>query len=417
MPIACDLVINKTVDNSNPNFDDIVEWSIVITNNGPDDASDVAVIDMIPNGLELIEYSVSRGSYGEDIWYIPNLENGCSEYLTIRCLVKTLGDVENIAEVFPSQYDWNKSNNIDRASIVVNPVADLGITKLVNVSQANYLDLVKWTLIVHNYGPNDATNVFARDVISDGLTIVKISGDGEYFDSVWDIGNLKNGESKRLDIECKITSTGEFTNVAEVWADETDLDLSNNECEEYLFVGPTSDLSITKTVSKYTYSVGNQVKYSIKLANNGPDMAKNIEVKEFMDDSLSLQSFEVSVGNFNKLNDIWSIEALGVGESAFLKINAIAKEYGSARNNVSAISDNYDSDLSNNDDTVLINIIENPNNHNYYKNNKTIEKDSLGKFSSFVLENNKSGNPLIIILISIVFLMGVFCTSDILKKR
>ena len=417
VPTSCDLAIAKTVDNSFPDFGDIVEWHIVVTNNGPDDAFDVTVVDRMPDGLELIESIVSAGSFGENIWYIPNLENGASEYLTLRCLVKTLNDVENIAEVIPSQYDWNKSNNRDDASITINPVADLGIIKFIDEPQANYLDLVKWTLMVFNYGPNDATNVFARDVIPDGLTVVSVTGDGEYFDSIWEIGNLKNGESRRLDIVCKITSTGKFTNVAEVWGDETDPDLYNNDCEEYLFVPPASDLSITKTVSKYTYSVGNMVRYSIKLSNNGPDVAENIEVNEIMDDSLMMQSFKVSAGNFNKLNDVWSLDLLDVGESAFLKINAIAKKSGSARNNVSVTSDNYDPDLSNNDDTVLVNIINDSHKHNYPKNNKTIENDPLGKFSSIILENYRSGNPFAVVLILIVLLMGTFCTSDILKKR
>ena len=418
VPVASDLAISKTVNNSYPNFGDIVEWSIVITNNGPDNASDITVVDFMPEGLELLESIVSIGSYGDSVWYIPTLENGGSEYLTLRCLVKTLDNVENIVEVIPSQYDWNKSNNRDNASIFANSVADLSIIKQINASQANYLDLVKWTLIVSNHGPNDATNVFARDIMPEGLTIVKITGDGEYSDSIWNIGNLKNGESKKLYIECKITSTGNFTNVAEVWAEETDPNLNNNECEEYLFVGPASDISITKTVSKYTYSRGNIVKYSIKLANNGPDMVENIEVNEVMDNSLSLQSFKVSAGNFNKLNDVWSLDSLDVGESAFLKINAIAKKLGHARNNVSVSADNYDPDLGNNEDSVLINIVKSPNNHSYHKySNKTIKNHPLKKFSSFVLGSNKSGNPLVVVLIVIVFLMGVFCTSDILKRR
>ena len=292
VPKSSDLAIIKSVDNTYPNFGDVVEWSVVVTNNGPDDAIDITIIDILPNGLKFINYTSTAGGYYEGIWYLDQLNNGCSESIIIRCLVNTLDDIINVAEVIPSQYDWNTSNNKDNESIGVNPIADLSIVKLVNVSQANYLDLVKWSLIVYNNGPNDATGVMVSDTIPNGLSIVGVEGDGKYADSIWNVGDLKNGQSKQLDIICKIIETGEFTNVANVWGDQSDPNLNNNEDENYLTVGPASDISITKTVSKYVYTVGDVVNYSIRLTNNGPDVARNVEVNEIMDDSLTFKSFK-----------------------------------------------------------------------------------------------------------------------------
>ncbi|WP_298501802.1 hypothetical protein [uncultured Methanobrevibacter sp.] len=417
VPRSSDLEIIKNVNNSNPNYGDVVEWSIVVINNGPDATDDIIVIDVLPQGLELIDYTASSGQYVDEMWFIDHLATGGSESLLIRCTVKTLEDVENVAEVVPSQYDWNMSNNKDEEAISANPIADLAIEKLVNVSQANYLDLVKWTLIVHNNGPNDATGVTVSDVIPNGLAIVSVSGDGEYENSIWDIGDLANGESKILDIVCKIQATGNFTNVANVWAVETDPDLSNNEDEKDLLVNPASDISITKTVSKYRYSVGDVVSYSIKLTNMGPDRAENVEVKEVMDDSLKLKSFKLSKGNFNKLNDIWSVDALDVGESAFLKINALADKAGSALNSVSATSNNYDPDLTNNDDEVTVNVTENSKEEDIPDENDIVRDELIREYSKSILEKNKSGNPLMVIALIIVFSVGIFCGRDIFKRR
>ena len=418
VPKASDLAVVKTVDNSNPNYGDIVEWTITLTNNGPDDAEDTLVLDILHPGLKLLSYNATIGVYADDMWDVGYLKNGASESIVLRCLVNTLDDVENIVTVMPSQYDWNESNNRDSENITVNPVADLAIIKLINPSQANYLDLVEWKLIVTNYGPNDATNVFVSDVIPNGLVIVDVIGEGLYEDSIWDIGDLANGESRQLSVICKVQATGDFINVANVWAEEFDPDLDNNQDQNSLFVYPASDLSVTKTVSKYKYSVGDLVTYSIKLTNNGPDMAENIKVSEIMDKSLDLKSFHASGGDFDEVNDVWSLDFLEAGHSALLKINAIATKAGTAKNKVAVTSDTFDPDLSNNNDTVSIDVAEKEKPHKIHKNNgDDYHKQELKDEYYSILQKNRSGNPIMVIVLLFVFTMGAIYGNNILKKR
>ncbi|WP_407374145.1 hypothetical protein [Methanobrevibacter sp.] len=418
VPLSSDLVVVKTVDNKYPNFGDIIEWSITLTNNGPDDAEDITVFDILNDGLELISYNATSGVYADGNWNVGYLKNGFSETLLLRCLVNTLDDVINVVEVIPPQYDWNKSNNRDSEEITPVPIADLSVIKFVDEETANYLDLVKWTLIVTNYGPNDATGVAVSDVIPKGLTIVETIGEGIYENSIWDIGDLANGESRQLDIVCKIQATGDFTNYASVMADQEDPDLENNDDECSLYVAPASDISITKTVSKLKYSVGDLVKYSVRLTNKGPDMAENVEVREIMDNSLKLKSFHASAGDFNKINDVWSLDELDVGETALLKIQAIATKEGSAENSVSATSDNYDPDLSNNDDEVSIKVIKkgNPITPNVHNTIKKYSKVSSKALSENILMKNKSGNPLMVLVVLFVFSFGAFCGRNIFKE-
>ena len=416
VPQSTDLAVVKHVNNSNPNFGDVIEWSIVVTNNGPDNATYFSVIDRLPSGLRMVDYECSNGIYEEGYWYVDYLPAGDSEYLLIRCEVNSLEDIENFVKVVPSEYDWNRSNNNASEKITVNPVADISIIKLVDSSQANYLDLVKWTLIVTNNGPNDATGVCVSDVIPNGLEIVRVSG-GQYDNSIWDIGELGNGQSRQLDIVCKVKSTGEFINYASVWADEVDPDLSNNDDEAYLYVAPAADLSITKSVSKYSHKLGSVVSYSIRLTNKGPDSAENIEVKEIMDDSLSLKSFEASYGDFDKVNDVWSLDLLDAGESAVLKINALATSLDHAENEVSASSDTYDPNLRNNNDTASVDIVENNNpDETPEKETNTHQKEKSNSFSHSVLEKNVSGNPLMVIILLFVFSLGALYGNNFLKK-
>ena len=418
VPPSTDLAVIKKVNNSSPNYGDVIEWSIIVTNNGPDDAEFINVYDVLPKGLEYIDYISTSGQYNDGLWEIDYLKNGGSESLAIRCVVKALGTIRNSVEVVPSQYDWNRSNNKDSEIVTGNPIADLSIIKSVNVSSANYLDLIKWTLIVTNNGPNDATGVFVSDVIPNGLTIVGVFGEGEYEDSIWNVGDLANGKSKHLDIVCKVQATGNFTNVANVWASEPDPDLSNNEDESYLLVYPASDLSITKTVSKYKYSVGDVISYSIKLTNKGPDVAENIKVREIMDDSLALKSFRASAGDFDKVNDVWSLDFLDAGQSAVLNINSISKKVGVAKNEVVATNDNFDPNLSNNNASISVDVSKKQkSNSTSDAGNQKQSEGGLKGDSYSILEENKSGNPLMVIVLLFVFTMGAIYGNTFLKKR
>ena len=82
---------------------------------------------------------------------------------------------------------------------------------------------------IRNNSANTSLSPFARAGIFD---IISVS-DKRYENAIWDIGDLRNGQSKQLNIVCKVRATGEFTNYASVWAEETDPDLTNNDDEAY----------------------------------------------------------------------------------------------------------------------------------------------------------------------------------------
>ena len=173
-------------------------------------------------------------------------------------------------------------------------------------------------------------------------------------------------------------------------------------------------MSITKIASKYNYRTGDVIEYRIEVVNNGPDTARNIKVKEILDDLLKIKSFKATMGKFNKAALTWVIDSLGYGESAVLYIKAIATGAGIVRNGVSVTSDTFDHDLSNNKDYAIVNITEKPvpdSSCNGSNHNANLEKSPMG-----MLEKHATANPFWSLVIALMFSV-IFLDGRILKKR
>jgi len=89
-----DLSITESVDNPSPKDQDIITFTVSLTNNGPDDATNVKVKAVVPNGLRFISYTAGAGTYDEESgeWEIPQINNGATIELKLKVKV-TLEDI------------------------------------------------------------------------------------------------------------------------------------------------------------------------------------------------------------------------------------------------------------------------------------------------------------------------------------
>ena len=422
---AIDLEISKRVNNTSPNYKDLVKWSITVRNNGPNKANSIEISDILPKGLEFISYNATKGFYSDGFWKFCCLEVRESQTLEIITRVNAIGEIKNIVTASAEEYDYYPDNNKDESIVNVAPACDLEVTKFANQSKVNYKELVKWTLIVTNNGPSNATRVVVYESLPEGLTFISAQGDGDYSTTgTWYIGNINSGHSKELTIITRCDATGVFNNVAVVKGDQYDHNPSNDRAEKNITVAPAADLAITKTVSKVQHVVGDLINYSIELVNNGPDTAKNIKVSEIIDDSLEFESAFSASGDYDSVNHIWHIDSLARGEKTFLNIKAIAKKEGLISNKVSVISDTFDYNLENNLAECIVEIIKNiidpqnpfnPGLNSRFEGYGFIVKD-LGEVANASIEMKRSGIP-IGLLIVFALISFAFASSNISKKR
>lgn len=434
---SADLFVKKYVNNTAPDFGEIIKWSVVVSNNGPDIATNVRVNDLLDDGLIFVKSSSTKGSYDakSGIWTIDSLAPETDETLNIYCKVNKIGKILNFVSVNSTQYDWNESNNHDNESVDAVKIADLSVIKLINNSNPNYNDLIKWTIIVSNNGPNMATGVIVNDLLPKSVEYISSYLSKGFYNPVngiWDVGNLNAGEKLQLNIVSKIVKTGDITNVVNVKGNEKDSNLTNNHFEKSVHVKPAADLSIEKSVSKQEVNINDLIEYVIEIINNGPDSAENIKVSELLNPNLKVISFESTKGNFNNTNNVLTIDSLVDGEKVRLTINAAANVCGNFENKVAVSSDTFDYDKSNNHDGASVFVsenttekIENPVNDTYLL---VLAKNSLQKSMISKLENlthpqslisielPKTGLPIVLLLLVSMISIG-FLPIKISKKR
>ena len=230
---VCDLEIVKLVSAEKAYVGDEVTWTIKVINHGPSAALDVKVSEDLPDALKFIRATASQGTYDANTqtWTIGKLENASSVTLQLVTKVLSIGNITNLVEVTTTTPDNNTTNNKANNTTEGIAIVDLAVIKGSDKEVYHIGDEICWIITVVNYGPCDAHEVVAYDVLPDGVKFISWeSSKGSYDVSTgkWDIGNLTKGEFVTLFIYCEALIEGSITNYVNVTCNETDSDLSNN---------------------------------------------------------------------------------------------------------------------------------------------------------------------------------------------
>lgn len=194
--IFADLRVTKTASNLTPG--NTVSFTITVTNEGPNRATDVRLQDVLPAGLTITSTAPSQGIYSAaavagppafpaGTWRVGTLNSGASATLTINTNFASATPVTNTAQVsYADQFDPNSTpnNNVagedDQVSVAITPSPDLRVVKVASSSfavgtNATYSITVNNTLGSLTTGTNTYT---VTDVLPAGLTFVSATGTG-----------------------------------------------------------------------------------------------------------------------------------------------------------------------------------------------------------------------------------------------
>ena len=334
-------------------------FTVTITNNGPNDATDVTVTDPPISGFT---YTPTIGTYdlGTGIWTIGTLANGASATLTITKNPMAPGDVGTIPNTATeTQTTYNPTPITPQtANLIVNPVAHVTMTKTGN-GPLNVGQTGTFTINIHNNGPNDAENIQVTDPLPSGFTLGSYSI-GTYIGNVWTIPLLSNGASATLTFNRVMTSadagTTKTNTATETQTTYNPTPITPQTATIYI---NNAMLSIIKTADKENYNVGNSATYNIDVKNNGPDTATNVIVTDTLQSGLTYVSSTLG-GSYNTLTQTitWNLANLASGQH-FLPSFTATVNHGTQgqtiTNTVSAYSDQITTPVISNSADIKVN--------------------------------------------------------------
>ncbi|WP_117171958.1 T9SS type B sorting domain-containing protein, partial [Lutibacter oceani] len=378
---SSDLVTVKTVSNKTPNEGDTITYTIEVTNNGPNTATGVSLIDNLPVGVTFVSHSTGEGNfnYGSGLWDIGELPNGITAILTIVATVDdgTLGQTitNTTSAVTADQSDPDTTNNIGSVSIIPTAYIDLSLTKSVvdDVVDPEVGDIITFEIRVDNEGPTEATGVQVTDVIPSGYDFVNYSSSiGTYnpITGLWNIGFIEIGNTAVLLVDVIVMDSGDYENCAEITAaNEIDIDSTpdngNTSEDDYDCASAPPiqevDLKIEKTViaDNLTPLVNTEVSFEIRLINDGDIEATEVVVTDLLPTGYTYLNYSSTRGTYDDDSGIWNVGTIVDGETEVLVIDAIVNATGEYLN-CATITEMHqtDPDLSNNTSCIATNPVD-----------------------------------------------------------
>ena len=141
--------------------------------------------------------------------------------------------------------------------------------------------------------------------------------------SLWEVDTLASGKSSTLTITLRVGdafSAGDsLINTVELIEENGTTPLSEVEGSNTVEVKEPA-LSLTKRASATEVRKGENITYTITLANNGTGAARDIQVKENLPKHTTVKKVEATIGSYDQSTALWNIPLLSAGETATLII-------------------------------------------------------------------------------------------------
>ena len=346
-PPVIDLSLSKSASPDRPSVGQDLTYTLTVSNAGPQTATGVEIVDVLPAGLSFTGSTPSTGSYdaATGTWTVGSIASGDNATLQVVATVNSADVKNNTAQVTAAnEFDIDSTPNNDnaaeddQASVAATPAsADLSLAKTVNDATPNLGDEVTFTLTANNDGPDDAADIVVQDSIPTGMTLVSSIPSAGTFDAntgQWSIPALINGGSATLQIVARVDTIGDKTNTAEITAssqfDPDSTPSNNNAIEDDQASAVLSpelvDLALSKSVSDLSPNVGDTIQYILSLSNDGPSTATGVEVTDPLTSGVTFTQATPSRGSYNPNTGVWAVGDVPVGETPTLTLVAVVND-------------------------------------------------------------------------------------------
>ncbi len=295
LPTA-DLSIAKTASVSVVDVGGSFNYTLAVSNAGPDMASAFTVSDTLPGEVSFDSASGADFSCTESAGVVscdyvgPGLASGANTSVDLNVTAQSDGVVSNTANVALTApaVDPGTANNSASIDVTINPQADLSLAKTVSASAVNVGDVFDWLITVTNNGPADADGFSVSDTLPTGTSFNALvapdftcTSAGADISCAWTGPSpLVSGSSSQITVTVNADSPGTANNTASVTAaaGAPDTNLANNTASASAVINALPMTTIITSVVDTPDPVepGGTFTLAATLNNQGPEVANNL---------------------------------------------------------------------------------------------------------------------------------------------
>ena len=317
------LEIHKTVDKESVKIGDTLTYTISVKNNG-DKVAKAIIYDNVPEGTVLLNKDNNEDENTKKLTWRVTVEPGETEKVEFTVRVKAeKGTIKNSAIIN------GKTTNETETGII-----NITGKKEVNTSEAKVGDTLTYTITLTNSG-NATGTVTVTDEIPAGTTLVE--------KSITNNGVESNGTITWTDVEVKAGDTVEVSfkvtinNDTKTSVRNTAVIDDNKPTEEV--ETKVANITGAKSVDKSTAKVGETLKYTITLTNNG-NADGTVTVTDEIPTGTRIK--DENTTGYNKATNtmIWSDVEVKAGKSAKLALEVVVEDNISIIKNIAYVDGN-----------------------------------------------------------------------------
>jgi uncharacterized repeat protein (TIGR01451 family) len=334
-------------------------FRLTVANLGPSRATQVQVVDPLPDDSEFVAAEPSRGSFrldGDTFIFEPGpLDPGSTASVSLVLRPLNPGDWTNTAHALAQEGDPDPANNDARASTEVRQGADLRVQLGASVAVAVLGQPFDYYIAITNAGPHGATGVqleCALPTLARFESLETSQGEWERTGGTLaaHLGALPPGSVATLRVTVTPEAEGALVLGAAVSALEVDPAPENNQAEFRSDTRLGADLAVALWPESDDALAGHEFRYAVLAANHGPADAAEVTVTHRLPEHAVLVGVEADLGSWEPVSGqvLWRAGVLPVGTEAAAIVTVIVEQPGTLNATAQVHSPTFDPVLANN---------------------------------------------------------------------
>jgi len=288
------------------------KFLIKVRNTGSVVAHGVEIHDSVPQGTQLIETTpqAKRGPQGALVWDLGSLKPGDEQTAELQLMPTAEGEIGSVATLH-----FRAEASVRTMS--TKPMLTMEVRAPSKVMKG---DDVTFKIRLSNPGTGAATGIVVGENVPQGLSH---SSGGEL---EFEVGTLKPGESRELELALKAAEAGQVTNTISAQGEGNLQAEVNSELE---VVAPQIQVSLAGPKRRY---LERNATHNISITNPGTASAKEIELVAVLPKELKFVEAN-NGGQFDAATHsvYWSLEELPPQEIGTVTLTTLPMKAGEAK--------------------------------------------------------------------------------------